>query len=279
MDGLRPHRCATLFRASWIALLAAGVALSAALPADAQPAAAPGVSVKELVAVLPFRVHSAQPLSHLETSLADLLSSRLEASGQVEVLDEVRARDALLAQAGERTEDTLRRLARDLGADFVVTGSLTELAGRFSLDVRVTPVDSDATARTMVMTAEDEGELLDRVQELSEEVVGIVGAERAGPAIAEVRFEGAPPDLDAGVRSLLQSQPGELYSASRAREDVELLEAYPSVAGARVLTQQTEAGLVVTFQMAQAEELPAPVAEQAGTREIVEVKVRGNKRI
>ncbi|MGH0031997.1 MAG: hypothetical protein ACQGVC_19575, partial [Myxococcota bacterium] len=39
------------------------------------------------VVVLPFEVNSAQPIDYLGGSLADLLRSRLESSGQLAVLD------------------------------------------------------------------------------------------------------------------------------------------------------------------------------------------------
>ena len=161
--------------------------------AAATPTARGEVSapLKAVVAVLPFRVHSAKPLDYLENSLADLLAARLEASGRVEVLETLTVRESLVAYAGERTEAAVRRLAAELGADFVVVGSLTELAGRYSLDVRVTPVASDVTTSTMVFTADDDSELLDRVNELADRVL-----RAGGNRLAESRGGGSPRRCD-----------------------------------------------------------------------------------
>ena len=99
------------------------------------------------VAVLGFRVHSAKPVDYLGESVANLLRTRLEASGKVRVLDAARSATAPGAAIGD---EALRELATGLDADYVVTGSLTELAGRFSLDVRVTPAAPGLRSRTAV---------------------------------------------------------------------------------------------------------------------------------
>lgn len=120
----------------WLFGLLLLVLLSPQTASAQDPGARPRAKV--VVAVLPFRVNSARPLGYLESSLADLLATRLEASGQVEVVESVTVRETMVAYPAEPTETVLRRLAQELGADFVVLGSLTELAGRYSLDVRVT---------------------------------------------------------------------------------------------------------------------------------------------
>jgi len=242
-----------------------------------EPAAAP---IKVLVAVTPFRIHSARPLGYLEQSLADVLSSRLEASGRIEVVDAVLVREALVDYAaGELTEDALRRLARELGAEYVVSGSLTELAGQFSLDVRITPVDSDAASETLVLTALDEDALLGRVNELAERITGSVAAERRG-LVKAVRIEGET-DLPADVRPRLQTRAGRPYDAREAKRDVETLRSLPGVATATVETERGAEGVVVTFRVVPERSVfGADGAEAPETGErVAEVRVRGNRRI
>ena len=71
---------------SLLFLLASGVAAPEAARAQADR------PIKVVVAVLPFEVHSSEPLDYLESSLADLLATRLEASGEVEVIEAVTVR-------------------------------------------------------------------------------------------------------------------------------------------------------------------------------------------
>ena len=66
-------------RRTALGLLGIGLLVALASPAPAQD--------RPTVAILPFRVHSAKPIEYLGESLANLLRTRLEASGQVQVLD------------------------------------------------------------------------------------------------------------------------------------------------------------------------------------------------
>ena len=124
--------------------------MSAATEEAATEGSVEGVESEKLIlAVLPFRVHSARSLGYLTESLADLLAERLEASGEFEVVDSSSVREAL--ESAPRTELSdleLRRLAVRLKAQVIVTGSLTQLAGRFSLDLRVTPRDPISRSQT-----------------------------------------------------------------------------------------------------------------------------------
>jgi len=255
-------------------LLPAGPA-TAAHPAPRSAVSAP---VKVVVAVLPFRVHSAKPLDYLENSLADLLATRLEASGKIDVLEALTVRESLVAYAGERTETAVRRLAAELGADFVVVGSLTELAGHYSLDVRVTPVASNVATSTMVFTADDDGELLDRINELADRVLELVGTASARARVLEVHFETLPELVDA-ARNTVRVRPGDPYQSAVVREDLARLRAMEGVASATVDTERRREGVTLTFRVVATEQI-MPTAEVPPSHDrIAEVIVRGNRRI
>jgi len=269
-----------------VALVAACLAAGLATPASAQTAPAAAAAepdVRVLVAVTPFRIHSAQPLGYLEQSLADLLSSRLEASGRILVVDAVIVREALVDYAaGELTDRALRDLARELGADYVVSGSLTELAGHFSLDVQVTPVESDAASETIVFTASSEDQLLDRVNELADRLVANLAAETRG-LVKEVRIEGEDA-LAESPRSGLGTRVGALYDSATAEIDLDFLRRLPGVAAATLETDRQADGVVVIFRVVPEASLfgvtpGEDLAEDEDVELVSEVRVRGNRRI
>lgn len=265
----------------WLVLLGLAVLLGA-LVAPLAPAAARAAeeapAIRVVVAVLPFKVNSARPLGYLETSLADLLASRLEASGRVEVVESVTVRETLVAYPGERTEDAVRRLARELGADYVVVGSLTELAGRYSLDVRVTPVDSRVATSTMTFTAEGDDQLLDRINELASRILGIVGTTAVRARIVDVRVEGAPRFAEEARRTV-RLRPGDRYDSAVAREDVTRLQAIRGIARATVQTERSAEGVTVVYRLVPTGRiLPREEAPRSVDR-VAEVRVRGNRRI
>jgi outer membrane protein insertion porin family len=237
-------------------------------------AVAAAVAPEQTVAVLPFRVHSAKPLDYLGESISNLIRSRLAARGAVAVIDV----SALGEVSRQAADSDLRDIATRLGTDTVVSGSLTELAGHFSLDVRVTPAAIGLRSHTFVLTAQRDDELLERVNELADQVLNqIVGAEPA--SVAEVQIIG-PPEAMEDFAPLLQIRAGIGYDPAAIHDDLTLLRAMPEVADAQVETERRPDGVVVRFKLVMAQRiLTAPTSKQASGERVAEVRVRGNRRI
>jgi outer membrane protein insertion porin family len=261
-------RCAERFQIRF----ASSFALCAAVFVIAATAAA--VEPEHTVAVLPFRVHSAKPVDYLGESISNLIRSRLEARGEVAVIDISPTGDA----SRQASDSDLRGIATGVGADTVVSGSLTELAGHFSLDVRVTPAAIGLRSHTFVLTARRDDELLERVNELADQVLNqIVGAEPAN--VAEVQIVG-PPEAMQEFAPLLQTQTGMGYDPASIHDDLTMLRAMREVADAQVETERGPDGVVVRFKIVMAQRiLAAPTSKQASGERVAEVRVRGNRRI
>jgi len=263
-----------------LALLALGLLGPACLLAAFAPRAALAQAAADepVLAVLPFQVHSAKPLDYLGESVANLIRSRLEASGQVRVVDADRVSQRIGPDgAAGASETQLREVARDLGAGFIVTGSLTELAGSYSLDVRVTPAAPARPSQTMVVTAKREDELLARVNELADQVLGeVVGV--APSVVAAVEIAGAGP-LEPVLRDRLQTRVGDVFDPVVVRDDLTALRSDPDVANASVEAERGPDGVVVRFAVI----TPGSVRSEAPTGAtavlVVDVVVRGNRRI
>jgi len=265
-------RCAERFQIRFVTSLAC-CAAAFAIAATAV-ATATAVEPEHTVAVLPFRVHSAKPVDYLGESISNLIRSRLEARGEVALVDV-----ELLGEASSQSSDSdLRGIATGVGADTVVSGSLTELAGHFSLDVRVTPAAIGLRSHTFVLTARRDDELLERVNELADQVLNqIVGAEPAN--VAEVQIIG-PPEAMQDFAPMLQTQAGMGYDPAAISDDLTLLRAMPEVADAQVETERGPEGVVVRFNVVMAQRiLTPPTSQQASGEQVAEVRVRGNRRI
>ena len=246
----------------------------------AAPARAADEPVKVLVAVLPFQVHSARPLEQLESSMLDKLTDRLEASGKVKVVDKVVVREALVEHvAGERSDELLRKLAAQVGAEWVVAGSLTELAGSYSLDVRVTPAGERIPSRTMVFTANGDDELRDRVDELADRVIEMVsGQSVVSGRVVEVRIEAPGQDADQ-IRNELRTRPGRPYDGDALRADIDRLRARPGVASATAQTERGPDGVVVTFRVVPSSKILGVAEPPTPGERVAEIRITGNKRI
>ncbi|MGE4608312.1 MAG: outer membrane protein assembly factor BamA, partial [Myxococcota bacterium] len=225
------------------------------------------------VVVLPLRVHSAKPVDYLGESLANLIRARIEARGGVRVLEvseaipDGRVSDAALREIGERA-----------GADIVVSGSLTELAGQYSLDVRVTPRAIGLRSHTLVLTARRDDELLSRVNELADRVLEqVIGAEPA--VIANVRLVG-PPEVIGDLESQLVTRAGNPYTPTTIRDDLAMLRAAPGVANAVAETERGPQGVSIRFQIVGSQRIltESPLHDATGTR-VAAIRIRGNRRI
>ena len=265
-------------RSAAIPPLLAAIALWLALPpaSAAAPAKAPGG--KPTIAVLGFRVHSSKPLDYLGDSLANLVRTRLEASGEVRVLD-ASVTPAGLAETAEAQagDAALRRLATDVGADYIVTGSVTELAGRYSLDVRVTPAAVALRGHTLVLTAERDEELLTRVNEVSDGLLAHV-VDAAPAVVAAVELVGADAG-DAALLAGLATKKGAPFDPATVRDDLAKLRQDTSVGSASAETARGPEGVTVRFKIVRAERLLAGVGEKQATDRVASVTVRGNRRI
>ena len=196
-------------RKAWAAALCSLALLPTALPAQTAGAPAEVESVAEAaqktsdptpVAILPIRVHSARSLGYLTESLGELVATRLQARDpDIVVIDSAPIRLAAGSNPSDLSDAELRRIAKQAGVRAIVTGSLTELAGRFSLDLRVTPASSDVRSQTIVITAESEEELQGHLDELVDRVASVLSGTAAGK-ILTVKVEGAG-DLESEMRS------------------------------------------------------------------------------
>lgn len=286
---MRPIRQARLERLQgraktvFLVLLLGGLASPAfgqgSEPAS-EPAAEAGVpsSERPSVAVLRFQVHSGRRLGYLTESLSDLLASRIEGTGEARLVPAARVGEAAGDRRGfELPDSALRSMADELGADAVVTGSLTELAGRFSLDLRVTPRASGSRSQTLVATAESEERLVASLDELAARVVGAVAGQRRTPLLS-VSLEGAV-DLEEPLLQLIESRNQLFYDPELAAADVQRLEQHRSVATAGVSTERSAEGVRLTFEVVRAERIFGAGAAARETAPVVGIEIRGNRRI
>ena len=112
----------------------------------------------------PSRSTARTLIDYLGESVANLIRSRLEASvAGARVVDAAPlvASPERGCRPGRVGGRSLRSISRvDVGAAFIISGSITELAGSYSLDVRVTSAAPAQPGQTLVVTADREDELL-----------------------------------------------------------------------------------------------------------------------
>ncbi|MGD9033666.1 MAG: hypothetical protein PVH02_13435, partial [Desulfobacteraceae bacterium] len=81
---------------------------------------------KGKVAVLPFRVYAPKPLDHLRRGLQEMLTARLARKGLSMTSPDVIARHPSASLPVMEQKDILA-MGKDMGADWVIAGSLTQI--------------------------------------------------------------------------------------------------------------------------------------------------------
>ncbi len=233
------------------------------------------------VVVLPFRLNSAESLGFLTGELDELLAERIEAGGQVSAvalrdLPEQAGIDIDLSEA-DLSDTAMRQLAKRAGLDGIVSGSLTELAGRFSLDVRVTTADPSAASTSLVLAAASDRELLDRLGELADRIAATL---RGGvpDRIVELRFEGAD-SIEAELVGRLSLQSGDIFDAAQVEADRRVLSGDPRIANITTHTTPVEGGITLVYRVLLAERILGEEVRVGSELRIAEVVIRGNQRV
>jgi outer membrane protein insertion porin family len=132
---------------------------------------------KKTVAILPFRVHSLQPLEQVRVQLQEMFSSQMGKEGlQVVKIEEVN--DHPMARLPVLEAKDAVALGKDLNADFVIHGSLTHIGRKISLDVKAVDVHSARPPFSLFVVEDDIEKLSDAVERathsLSNQIAGFI---------------------------------------------------------------------------------------------------------
>ncbi|WP_300461675.1 hypothetical protein [Desulfobacula sp.] len=110
------------------------------------------------LAVIPFETNSQTDISYITSGVLTMLHSRLSWKGHVEMVQKSRVDETLsdLQQTGQVRR--VMAVGEKTGADYVITGIITEFSGAYSIDTRV----YDLTDKSY-MTFYGQSKTIDRV--------------------------------------------------------------------------------------------------------------------
>jgi TolB-like protein len=136
------------------------------------------------VAILPFQIHSAENLGYLKEGIYDIISSRLAASGEIDVIGKSPIERVLAEMRPPRmTEEVAREAGTRLKADYVVLGSITKIGDFISLDARLLDTKGQKSPSAAFAQTEGLDQLMVKVDEFARDIGGKILAKPT--AIAE----------------------------------------------------------------------------------------------
>ena len=217
---------------------------------------------KKTAAVLPFTIHGPQPLDALKRSLQGMLTDRLAKHG-IPVIPQNDVNRHPTASLPSPDPGELIDLGKNLGADLVVTGSLTQIGKRISLDLKAVDVTGESPPFSLFMVEDDIdrlNEAMDRASKsLYNQIVGIA-------QIDSVLVKGNQRVESDAILAIVESRKGESLDFDKLDKDLRAIYAMGYFNDVRIETEDGAKGKIVVFNVS---EKPS----------IGKVNFKGNKKI
>ena len=171
---------------------------------------------KGSIAVLPFRIHSFKPLDHLKVGLQEMLIMRMEKRGFRAVSATMINKHTVAFLPAFETKDLLI-LGRDLGVDWVVSGSLTQVGGKVSLDLRVVDVSQARSPFSIFMVSEN----IEAVADIAGRVAASIDYQISEvPQIDSVHVKGNQRIEKDAILAVLSTKKGDMLDYDRLDNDL-----------------------------------------------------------
>ena len=192
------------FRLTWVFL---GMVLGTVIGASAQPTVS--------VIIMPFSIHAQPEMAYLKGDIPEAMRQQFAEDGaNPRVLDAETA--AVWSKAGE-TEADLARMAIQIGADYVVSGSLTWIGQDFSLDARLLASAGDRPARVFSAVGKGVENLPGAVKRVARDM-GLTVFRR--DKVVDVVIEGNQRIETDAIRRVIKTKAGDVLVAKSAAEDL-----------------------------------------------------------
>jgi outer membrane protein insertion porin family len=197
------------------------------------------------VAVLPFRVYAPKPLDHLRKGLQEMLTARLAKKGLNMVSPDVinRHPSAYLPVMGEKD---ILVIGKDMSAEWVITGSLTQIGTKISLDLKVYDLTGKKPPFSLFMVEDNLDKLSDATQRASvsiyNQVAGIL-------QIDSIQVKGNKRIESAAILAMVESKKGDGLDPDQLNKDLRAIYKLGFFTDVSIETEAGAKGTVVTFSV------------------------------
>ncbi|MBW2064414.1 MAG: outer membrane protein assembly factor BamA, partial [Deltaproteobacteria bacterium] len=221
-----------------------------------------GAQEGENVAVLPFRVFTPSPMVHLQRGLQEMFTSRLAAKG-IPVIspDKVNRHPKALTHPFEF--DKMLSIGEDLGADWIISGSLTQVGKNISLDIRVLDIARKRGPFPVFMTEDDMDKLAAAVDRAVTSIYNMVlGVEQ----VDSIVIKGNRRVETEAILSVIESKKGDSLDPDKLDRDLRSIFQMGYFTDVTIETEKGPKGKVVIISV---KEKPS----------IAKISFEGNKKI
>ncbi len=223
-----------------------------------------GDEVKK-VGVMPFTIHAKQDMEDMSTAVSAMLSTRLEKKGEITTVRVSLIKEVIgTIQADVIGEQEGRMAGEILGADFIITGELTQIGESISIDVAVLDIkEEEKPVQRLFVTSETIGDLPERLRELAHRLNFVVMDKIP---VKSIRVTGNRLIESDAVLYAIETKQGEAFSPEVLQEDLRRIYQMDYFKDIKIITEKTPDGMEITLDV---EEKPVVRA----------IEIKGNKKV
>jgi len=200
---------------------------------------------KGSVAVLPFRVYAPEPMDHLKKGLQEMLSVRLAEKG-LDLIKRDLINDHPKAFLPQFEMADISVLGKDLGADWIITGSVTQIGRKISLDLKVYDVTAVKPPFSIFMVEDDIDMLATTADKASKsifnQIAGIV-------QIDSVQVTGNKRIEVEAILAMVDSKKGDSLDPDQLDKDLRAIYKLGFFTDVSIETQDGPKGMIVIFNV------------------------------
>ena len=168
------------------------------------------------VAVLPFRIHTPEPRDHLKRDLQEMLTIRLADKDLLMITPTMVNKHPKAFRTVLPAKDVIS-LGIDIGAEWLITGDLTQIGRRISLDLKIFNITSKEPPFSIFITEDD----IDRVNIAIERAATSINNQIAGVVqIDSVQIEGNKRVESEAILAVITSKKGDGLDYDQLDEDL-----------------------------------------------------------
>lgn len=205
------------------------------------------------VAVLPFRIHTPEPLDHLKKDLQEMLTTRL-ADKDLPMITPTMVNKHPKAFRTVLPLEEIISLGKDMGAAWLITGDLTQIGRKISMDLKVFDITTKEPPFSVFITEDD----IDSATAAVERAATSINNQIAGVLqIDSVRVEGNKRVESEAILALIESKKGDGLDYDQLDEDLRSIYKMGYFQDVSIGTEKGPKGSVITFHVKEKESIAA----------------------
>lgn len=199
------------------------------------------------MAVLPFRIHSLEPLDHLRLGLQEMFVTRMTDKGFTVIPPGLVNKHPLAFLPAFKDSDVLT-IGEDLEADLVMTGSLTQIGKKISLDLKILDVSGKNPPSSAFVVEEDIEKMADAADRATKNLYSqIAGVEQ----IQAIQVKGNRRIESEAILAVTGSRKGEPIDYDQLDKDLRAIYGMGFFKDVRIETEDDPKGKVIVFNVSE----------------------------